>query len=131
MCIRDRKYERRAVTARGGPKDFAVDGHLAHQVVGLFKVAREPSSGRDNGELVFRFVAIQPGFLESPFGVVQKQAGEGEEPKENEEEQAGVKMEIAIPAFANSNEAGAISRSFGTRRLVGRRRLVFSGRRHK
>src|SRR5438552_2483089 len=104
----DLEFERGAVTPGGGPKNLPIDGHLAHQVAGLIEVAREPSRGRHNGKLEFCFVAIPPGFVESPIGVVQKQACEGEQPEENDEEQAGVKMEFAIPAFANREQPGAI-----------------------
>ena len=74
----DLEFERGAVTPGGGPKNFPIDGHLAHQVARLIEVAREPSGGRHNGKLEFCFVAIPPGFVESPIGVVQKQAREGE-----------------------------------------------------
>ena len=74
----DLEFERGAVTPGGGPKNFPIDGHLAHQVAGLIEVAREPSGGRHNGKLEFCFVAIPPGFVESPIGVVQQQAREGE-----------------------------------------------------
>ena len=74
----DLENERGTVAADGGPKDFSVDVHLAHEVVGLIEVAGERRGGWDDGELVFCYVTILPGFTEGPGGVVQKETGEGE-----------------------------------------------------
>jgi hypothetical protein len=37
----DLEYERGAVATGGSPKDFAINGHLAHQIAGLIEVASE------------------------------------------------------------------------------------------
>lgn len=121
----DLEFEGGTAGVGGGPEDFAIDGHLAHEIAGLLEIAGEVSGRRDDGELEFGFAAVLPGFVKGPGGVVQEEAGEGEEPDENEEEKTGVKVEFAIPALAKGEERGGSWRS-------GRGwREVVSGRRHR
>ena len=81
----------------GGPFDFAVEAELAHQIVGAGKLVGRGGVG--DGLVEFRNLAVGPELGEGP-GVVQQQAGEGEQPEGEQE----VETEIVVRPAVRSAE---------------------------
>src|SRR2546421_11671335 len=95
------EFERGAVTPGRGPKNFPIDGHLAHEVVGLIEVAREPSGGRHNGNLEFCFVAGWARVVGKPKGGGLKPGAGGGETEGKKGEKAPAKKEDCDSTFSN------------------------------
>ena len=104
----DLEIELAGVGSGGGPEDVALDAQLFHDVLGLREVAGGVRGGCFDRAFVIGLVAIGPVFMKRPFWMVEEQAGERKEPKEKNQEQAGVEMQLAIPALEAIAKARAI-----------------------
>src|SRR5207244_907427 len=90
----DLEIKQAGVGPGGGPEDVALDAELFHDVLGLGEVAGCIRGGWFDRAFVVRLLAVFPMFVKGPFGMVEKEACEGEEPEEEEQKQTGVEMEL-------------------------------------
>ena len=79
--------------AGGGPFDLAVEAELAHEIVGADEGVGGGGAGDGVGGL--GHLAVGPEFGEGP-GVVQQQAGEGEQPEEEEKVETEIVVRPAV-----------------------------------
>ena len=75
----------------------------------LPEVASRAGAGRRNLALITGLPAVLPVFMKRPGGMVEEQAAEGKEPQEENQKQAGIKMQPAIPALEARPQARAVS----------------------
>ncbi len=81
----------------GGQVNFAGQAKLTHHI---FRSSEIGVAGRrPNGLLVSGFCPLIRGLRDFPLAVVEKQAGEREEPQEKQEEEPEVVVDFPVPRF--------------------------------
>ena len=90
----------------GRPQNLAFDSKLFQNLARLSEIPLHLRPGSSNFPLVIRIFTVLPGFRKVPGRMVQDQAGDGKQPQEEEQEQAGVIMQLAVPALQPDPQAG-------------------------
>ena len=108
----DLEFECFGVRPSGSPQNVAVDSKLFHDRIRLVEVAFHLRLERRDLADVIGFVSVVPGFWKAPGGMIQDETGESEEPHEEEQKQAGIEMQLAIPTFGDGSESRRVWRCF-------------------
>ncbi len=94
------------------PQYFTLNLKLPHDLPRLVQVALYPGCEGGDFPHVIRFFAIVPGFRKLPGRMVQEQTTEGEQPHEEEQKEASIKMQLAIPKLTANPESRGFMRWF-------------------
>src|SRR5262245_35162745 len=82
-----------------GPEDVALNAELTHDIAGLIEILDGVRPRCRNRAFIARLLAVLSVFMKRPGRMIEKQAAKGEEPEEEDQEQASIEMQLAIPAF--------------------------------
>jgi hypothetical protein len=102
-----------------GPQDLTSKGKLSHNLARLSEVALYLKHRGSNLALISRLFSVIPEFRKGPRRMVQDEAAEGKQPREEEQKQPDIKMQFAIPMLESGPDWSDMRRLAGSRWFSG------------